>query len=265
MATPSGDGGEPGPKRQPHTLRQAASAVFALTAILPLLLFVWTVHHLGALSKLPAQLGLGLALAVALLGFCIFRRLMGQMSDLIVALRRVVEHGERSAARTSVEAPGGAPQPAAETRARGAVSPAPASRPPAEPALLDAAEHTGGTAPPHAPATPGPLLASPTVSTPAAEGWSRRAAETDTVPGLGAIQEVHDLSRAMAVLWQAEAAVYKGQRVVVSVLNAAQPTIGTLIGLTDDGLLLQTEDGSERVAVGYSRISAIDATESSAS
>ena len=76
------------------------------------------------------------------------------------------------------------------------------------------------------------------------------------MPGLGAIREVHDLSRAMGVLWQAEAAGYKGRRVVVSVLSAPLPVVGTLIELTDEGLLVQTDRG--RIAVSFDRISSID-------
>ncbi len=263
MATPSGSAGAATPKRRSTTLRQAASAVFALTAIVPLLLFVWTVHYLGALSTLQAQVGLGLGLAVALLGFYIFQRLMAQMSDLIVALRRVVEFGERSGAgaRVSAGAPGASVPPAAGAWGTAVASPAPAPlRLAAEPAALGGAEHVAAQ---DASATPAPPPASRPTSTPAAERVSQRAAETHTVPGLGAIQEVHDLSRAMAVLWQAEAAVYKGRRVAISVLNSPQPIIGTLIELTDDGLLLET-DSSERLAVSYNRISAIDTEESPA-
>jgi hypothetical protein len=64
----------------------------------------------------------------------------------------------------------------------------------------------------------------------------------------------------MGVLWRAEAIAYKGRRVAVSVLSSPRPVIGTLIELTDEGLLVQT-DGSGRVAVSFTRISAIDAGE----
>ena len=76
--------------------------------------------------------------------------------------------------------------------------------------------------------------------------------------GLGAIREVHDLSRAMSVLWQAEAVAYKGRRVAVSVMGSPRPVIGTLVELTDEGLLVQT-DRSGQAAVSFNRISAIDA------
>ena len=83
------------------------------------------------------------------------------------------------------------------------------------------------------------------------------------MPGLGAIREVHDLRRATALLWQAEAAAYKGRRVVVSVMNSPRPITGTLTELTEEGLLIQLE-GSERVVAAYNRISAIDAEDSPA-
>src|SRR5947208_4213709 len=127
MATPSEGAGAARPQTRSNTLRQAASAVFALTAILPLLLFVWTVHSLGALSRYQAQVGLGLALAVALLGFWVFRRLMGQMSDLILALRRAAEFATRSGGRPGGEPPRAPVEPAAGDWARGAPPPPPAA------------------------------------------------------------------------------------------------------------------------------------------
>src|SRR2546428_10080674 len=83
---------------KPSSLQQAASAVFAVTTVVPLLVFVWTLHRLGVLSHVQSQVGLGLALGIALLGFYIFRRLMGQMSQLIHGLGRVVQQGMRPAA-----------------------------------------------------------------------------------------------------------------------------------------------------------------------
>ncbi len=75
---------------RPNSLQQAASAVFAVTTVVPLLIFVWTLHRLGSLSRLQSQIGLALALGTALLGYYIFRRLMGQMSELIRGLGRAV-------------------------------------------------------------------------------------------------------------------------------------------------------------------------------
>src|SRR5207237_10095930 len=77
--------------------------------------------------------GLGLALAIALLGYWVFRRLMGQMSDLILALRRAAEFATRSGGRPGAEAPRAPVEPAAGGWAPAAPPPTPAtSRPPVE-------------------------------------------------------------------------------------------------------------------------------------
>jgi len=81
---------------------------------------------------------------------------------------------------------------------------------------------------------------------------------TQSVPGLGMIREVDDLSRAMAKLWMGEAIAYKGRRVALSIMNARVPITGTLVDLTHDGLLID-QDGGGQVAVSYSRLSGIDA------
>jgi hypothetical protein len=96
------------PKSRRNSLQQAASAVFAVTTVVPLLIFVWTLHRVGALGHVQSQIGLGLALALALFGFYIFRRLMGQMSALIEGLGRAVDRGSRSHVKASaaVLAPG---------------------------------------------------------------------------------------------------------------------------------------------------------------
>src|SRR5881409_1779310 len=92
---------------RPSSLQQAASAVFAVTTVVPLLVFVWTLHRLGALSHVQSQVGLGLALGISLMGFYIFRRLMGQMSQLIHGLGRVVQQGMRPAADSRGNGRGG--------------------------------------------------------------------------------------------------------------------------------------------------------------
>jgi len=197
------------------SLQQAASAVFAVTTVVPLLVFVWTLHRLGVLSQVQSQMGLGLALGIALVGFYIFRRLMGQMSHLIQGLGRVVQHGMRPTQ-----------EPRGNGRAAGLVT---EYRPPVR-------DH--GAEP--SSAEPAQLLHR---STP--------------VPGLGMIQEVDDLNHAMAKLWMAEAAAYKGRRVALSIMNARVPLTGTLIELTHDGLLID-QDGGGQVAVSYGRLSGID-------
>jgi hypothetical protein len=234
---------------RPNSLQQAASAVFAVTTVVPLLIFVWTLHRLGALSRLQSQLGLGLALGTALLGYYIFRRLMGQMSELIRGLGRAVERGARSASDGRLSS-------GAQERVPGLIAD---YKPPA-----------GGPVPvPHpAPAATGArpapavarvaTVAAPAAVTAATSVLGFEAPRSQSVPGLGMIQEVDDLSRAMAKLWMGEAAPYQGRRVALSIMNSRVPITGTLVDLTQDGLLID-QDGGRQVAVSYSRLSGIDA------
>jgi signal transduction histidine kinase/HAMP domain-containing protein len=71
-------------------LREAASTIFALTAILPLLILVYFMWRFGLLESLEAQLGIVLALAIALLGYVLFRRLTTRVAELGRALGQVV-------------------------------------------------------------------------------------------------------------------------------------------------------------------------------
>ena len=66
-----------------YTLRNAASIVFALTAVIPLLLFTYTLYLLGQLGQFQAQMGLGVALGCALVGLFIFSNLMARLSELL--------------------------------------------------------------------------------------------------------------------------------------------------------------------------------------
>src|SRR5258705_1094404 len=72
-----------------YTLRNAASIVFALTAVIPLLLFTYTLYLLGQLGQFQAQMGLGVALGCALVGLFIFSNLMARLGEL---LRFLEEH-----------------------------------------------------------------------------------------------------------------------------------------------------------------------------
>ena len=67
-------------------LREAASTIFALTAILPLLVFVYFMWRFELLASTEAQIGIFFALAIALLGYVLFRRLTQRVSDLGRAL-----------------------------------------------------------------------------------------------------------------------------------------------------------------------------------
>ncbi len=234
---------------RPNSLQQAASAVFAVTTVVPLLIFVWTLHRLGSLSRLQSQIGLGLALGIALLGYYIFRRLMGQMSELIRGLGRAV--GSRASVDGRVTA-------AAQDRAPGLIA---EYRPPA----LGAQPHTAPSAsvprPVPAPARAA-TVAAPTAATATADAAAHtvgiEAPRTPGIPGLGMIQEVDDLSRAMAKLWMGEAIAYKDRRVALSIMNSRVPITGTLVDVTSEGLLVD-QDGGKQVAVSFSRLSGIDA------
>ena len=232
---------------RPNSLQQAASAVFAVTTVVPLLIFVWTLHRLGTLSRFQSQLGLGLALGIALLGYYIFRRLMGQMSELIRGLGRAVERGARSASDGRLTS-------GAQERAPGLIA---EYKPPASGVLPHPAPVAPAARPTAAP-TRVATVAAPAILTAAAPAVDLEAPRVQTVPGLGMIQEVDDLSRAMAKLWMGEAIAYKGRRVALSIMNARVPITGTLVDLSHDGLLID-QDGAGQVAVSYSRLSGIDA------
>jgi hypothetical protein len=231
---------------RPNSLQQAASAVFAVTTVVPLLIFVWTLHRLGALSRLPSQVGLGLALGIALLGYYIFRRLMGQMSDLIRGLGRAVSSRSSSS--------DGRVNAGAQDRAPGLITeyrpPALAAQPHTTPSVAAA---TARTAPARA-----ATVTAPAAATATAHAVEIEAPRTQGIPGLGMIQEVDDLSRAMAKLWMGEAIAYKGRRVALSIMNSRVPITGTLVDVTSEGLLVDP-DGGKQVAVSFSRLSGIDA------
>jgi signal transduction histidine kinase/HAMP domain-containing protein len=70
-------------------LRQAASTIFALTAVLPLLLFVYLSRRFEVLGTTEMQVGILLALVVAVLGFMLFQQLMKRVADLGRALGEV--------------------------------------------------------------------------------------------------------------------------------------------------------------------------------
>jgi signal transduction histidine kinase/HAMP domain-containing protein len=77
--------------QRPWGLRRAADTIFALISLLPLLLFVFFMWHFDRLSETVAQVGVLLALIIALLGFVIFRSMVDRISDRILDLNRVVE------------------------------------------------------------------------------------------------------------------------------------------------------------------------------
>ena len=68
------------------SLREAASVVFALVALLPILLFVYLLSRHQMLHSTEAQLGLLAAVAVSVLGFVVFRRMVDQIAQLAQGL-----------------------------------------------------------------------------------------------------------------------------------------------------------------------------------
>jgi signal transduction histidine kinase len=82
-------------------LREAASTIFALTAILPLLVFVYFMWRFERLESTEAQIGIFCALVLALLGYVLFRRLTQRVADLGRALGQAMNvpgaHTEKNA------------------------------------------------------------------------------------------------------------------------------------------------------------------------
>lgn len=202
-----------------YTLRNAASIVFALTAVIPLLLFTYTLYRLDQLGTTQAQLGLGVALACALVGLFIFSNLMARLSEVLRFLEEQPPAGATTAGPAESET--GADR---------------ASRPGA-----------GTTNRPSAPPWPGPGgLVVPGLGT---ITWASRAASAAR-QAVGAFDEVQK------TMWHAEAQRHLGRRVLISVKNAPEPIAGSLAQIAEDGVLL--EQGEQRVAVSYLRITNID-------
>src|SRR5215510_5813545 len=66
-----------------YTLRRASFVVFALISVLPLLLFAYTLYALNVLSQYLAQIGLGSALALAVVGSYIYSVMISRLSDIL--------------------------------------------------------------------------------------------------------------------------------------------------------------------------------------
>jgi hypothetical protein len=190
-------------KGRTYTLRNAASIVFALTAVIPLLLFTYTLYLLDQLGKSQAQMGLGVALGCALVGLFIFSNLMARLSEL---LRFLEEQPPPTAA--------GAADPGA-TADR-------ASRP--------VAVATNGPATPPWPG-PGGLVV-PGLGTITAASRAASAARQ----AAGVFDEVQK------TMWHAEAQRHLGRRVLISVKNAPEPIAGSLAQIAEDGVLLEQDD-----------------------
>lgn len=205
-----------------YTLRNAASIVFALTAVIPLLLFTYTLYALDQLRSTEAQMGLAVALGCALVGLFIFSNLMARLSEV---LRYMEERG-------AVEQPEGAGGAPAEAAGRLGT----AARP-----VVAAAANGPGTG-----VLPGGRLMVPGLGTITAASRAASAARQ----AAGVFDEVQK------TMWHAEAQRHLGRRVLISVKNAAEPVEGSLAQIADDGVLL--EQGDQRVAISYLRITNIE-------
>jgi hypothetical protein len=168
-------------KEKSQTLRYAASVIFALVAVIPLLIFTYTLARLNALHDLQNQIALSLTLMSALTGFGLLRLMVKRTSNLLDAVSRTAERGAAPAAA---------------------------------------------------------------------------AARDLKVPGIGPIQEFDQVADMLWSVSKANAEPYLGRRVLVSVRNSRHPIAGTVLEVTNDGVLLE-ENGRE-VAISYRRISAIE-------
>jgi hypothetical protein len=193
--------------------------VFALTAVIPLLLFTYTLYSLNQLRLTEAQLGLGAALGCALVGLFIFSNLMGRLSEVL----RFLED------QTAATHPG-----AATAQPAGAAGSSAPPRPGAA---------TNG---PMSAVLPGGGLVVPGLGTITAASRAASAARQ----AAGVFDEVQK------TMWHAEAQRHLGRRVLISVKNAPEPITGSLAQIADDGVLL--EQGDQRVAVSYLRITNIE-------
>ena len=201
-----------------YTLRNAASIVFALTAVIPLLLFTYTLYSLNQLRQTEAQMGLGAALACALVGLFIFSNLMGRLSEVL----RFLEEG------------GAGSDSAAQSEAAGVPGA------PARPVVTAAVNGPAGTV------LPGGGLVVPGLGTITAASRAASAARH-------AASVFDDVQKTM---WHAEAQRHLGRRVLISVKNAPEPIRGSLAQIAEDGVLLEQDD--QRVAVSYLRITDIE-------
>jgi hypothetical protein len=209
--------------------------VFALITVLPLLLFAYTLYTLDMLNHHVAQIGLGSALVLSMIGFYIYSVMMSRMSDIL----RDIE-AEESAPRFPEATQGPVVTMAVEPGPSGPM----------------AKGHTAGAAR----ANPVPPPGQP--SSFAARGRSGAGGRGGlVVPGMGRITELKPVDASalsdLDSMWRAEAEPLLGKRVLVAVRNAPDPMKGILAQVTQDGLIL--DQNGTRVGISYTRVSAIEA------
>jgi len=209
-----------------YTLRRASFMVFALISVLPLLLFAYTLHTLNVLDQYLAQIGLGSAIALAVVGFYIYSVMISRLSDVLRDL-------EIDDAQSPVPAASHRPLMAM------AVEPTPGAMP------------HGAVAPSHQRPVPLPPKPRP----------ASAARDALFVPGVGRITELTPADAAalsdLDLMWRAEAEPLVGKRVLVAVRNTSEPIKGVLSQVTEDGVIL--DQSGATFGISYTRVSAIEA------
>jgi len=218
-----------------YTLRRASSVVFALISVLPLLLFAYTLYALDVLHHLTAQIGLGSALVLSMIGFYIYSVMMSRLSEIL----RDIEAGEDSPTTTrttqgpvvTMAVEPGPSGPVAASHAAGASRQIPA--PPSD--------------------RPSPFAGKGRSATGGRGGL--------VVPGMGRITELKGADAGatsdLDSMWRVEAEPLLGKRVLVAVRNATEPVKGIMSQVTQDGVIID-HDGT-KLGISYTRVSAIEA------
>jgi hypothetical protein len=218
-----------------YTLRRASSVVFALISVLPLLLFAYTLYALDVLNHHVAQIGLGSALVLSMIGFYIYSVMMSRLSDIL----RDIESEESAPSRTATtEGP----------VVTMAVEPGPSGP--------LAASHAGGATR----QVPEPPSGRPSPF--AGKGRSGAGGRGGlVVPGMGRITELRPADTGatsdLDSMWRVEAEPLLGKRVLVAVRNAQDPVKGILSQVTQDGVII--DQRGTKVGISYTRVSAIEA------
>lgn len=181
---------------------------------------------------------LALALGISLLGFWMFRSLLGRMAEVVHTLTAAVERAGRARRPAAAPTPGAAPAllpvvAVASGRAR-------------TPAAADTAVSTPGAV--------STVRTTPTVAP--SPRTADAARPSGPVAGLGTIRGLAEVARTVDGLWYREATAHHGRRVQVSVANSREPLVGTLTEATADGLILEQPDGP--LPIAYGRVTSID-------
>src|SRR6266508_3167307 len=224
-----------GSKPNTYTLRRDSSIVFALISVLPLLLFAYTLYALDVLHHHVAQIGLGSALVLSMIGFYIYSVMMSRLSDILRDLEteesapRLPEATQGPVVTMAVEPDPSGPMAQGHTSGGPQQNPAPTS------------------------GRPSPFAGR---GRPGAGGRGGLV-----VPGMGRIAELKPANASalsdLDSMWRAEAEPLLGKRVLVAVRNAPDPMKGIMAQVTQDGLIL--DQNGTRVGISYTRVSAIEA------